>query len=146
MIVDDEYIILGSANINQRSLDGSRDTEIAIGAYQPHHSRAKKQSSPHGQVYGYRMSLWAEHLGMLEDCFSRPHSIECVERVNELAENNWRTYVGEEIRDMKGHLLKYPIKVGKDGHVGPLPGHESFPDVGGKVLGAYSSLPDVLTT
>lgn len=51
MVVDDEYIILGSANINQRSLDGSRDTEIAIGAYQPHHSRAKKQSHPHGQVF-----------------------------------------------------------------------------------------------
>lgn len=54
MIVDDEYIILGSANINQRSLDGSRDTEIAIGAYQPHHSRAKKQSSPHGQVFSFQ--------------------------------------------------------------------------------------------
>ena len=26
---------IGSANINQRSLDGNRDTEIAIGGYQP---------------------------------------------------------------------------------------------------------------
>ncbi|EXB93484.1 Phospholipase D delta [Morus notabilis] len=38
MIVDDEYIIMGSANINQRSLDGSRDTEIAMGAYQRKHT------------------------------------------------------------------------------------------------------------
>ncbi|XWS19088.1 hypothetical protein CRYUN_Cryun32bG0101200 [Craigia yunnanensis] len=30
MIVDDEYIIIGSANINQRSMDGARDSEIAI--------------------------------------------------------------------------------------------------------------------
>ncbi|MED6199171.1 hypothetical protein PIB30_073368, partial [Stylosanthes scabra] len=37
MIVDDEYIIIGSANINQRSMDGGRDSEIAMGAYQPHH-------------------------------------------------------------------------------------------------------------
>ena len=35
MIVDDEYVLIGSANINQRSMDGSRDTEIAMGAYQP---------------------------------------------------------------------------------------------------------------
>eukprot|EP00915_Cephaloidophora_sp_WS-2016_P007219 GHVH01009807.1.p1 GENE.GHVH01009807.1~~GHVH01009807.1.p1 ORF type:complete len:2048 (+),score=297.63 GHVH01009807.1:219-6362(+) len=35
MIVDDEYITLGSANLNQRSLDGSRDTEINVGCYQP---------------------------------------------------------------------------------------------------------------
>ena len=34
MIVDDEYVIVGSANINQRSLDGDRDTELAIGAFQ----------------------------------------------------------------------------------------------------------------
>ena len=50
MIVDDEYVILGSANINQRSLEGTRDTEIAMGAYQPHHSWSRKGPSPHGQV------------------------------------------------------------------------------------------------
>ncbi|KAJ6704343.1 PHOSPHOLIPASE D [Salix viminalis] len=31
MIVDDAYILIGSANVNQRSMDGRRDTEIAIG-------------------------------------------------------------------------------------------------------------------
>ena len=51
MIVDDEFVILGSANINQRSLEGSRDTEIAMGAYQPYHTWANKGSSPHGQVH-----------------------------------------------------------------------------------------------
>ena len=50
MIVDDEYVILSSANINERSMAGSRDTEIAMGAYQPHHTWAKKKSHPYGQV------------------------------------------------------------------------------------------------
>lgn len=50
MIVDDEYVILGSANINQRSMEGTRDTEIAMGAYQPHYTWARKLSNPHGQV------------------------------------------------------------------------------------------------
>ena len=50
MIVDDEYAIMGPANINQRSLEGSRDTEIAMGAYQPHYTCAGKKSHPHGQV------------------------------------------------------------------------------------------------
>ena len=35
MLVDDIYIIIGSANINQRSMAGTRDTEIAVGSYQP---------------------------------------------------------------------------------------------------------------
>ena len=50
MIVDDEYVILGSANINQRSMAGSRDTEIAMGAYQPHYTWGKRKLRPHGQV------------------------------------------------------------------------------------------------
>lgn len=51
MIVDDEYVIMGSANINQRSLEGSRDTEIAMGSYQPNYTWAGKKSHPHGQVW-----------------------------------------------------------------------------------------------
>ncbi|XP_068651775.1 phospholipase D delta-like [Aristolochia californica] len=146
MIVDDEYVLMGSANINQRSLDGSRDTEIAMGAYQPNYTWSQRKSHPHGQVYGYRMSLWAEHLRSLEDSFSEPQSLLCVRRVNQLAEYNWKAYVSDEMREMRGHLLKYPIKVDRSGRVGPLPGYESFPDVGGKVLGAHSNLPDALTT
>lgn len=34
VIFDDEYVIVGSANINQRSMDGTRDTEIAVGGYE----------------------------------------------------------------------------------------------------------------
>ncbi|KAL6547983.1 hypothetical protein OROHE_009688 [Orobanche hederae] len=64
MIVDDEFVILGSANINQRSLEGTRDTEIAMGAYQPHYTWEGKHANPHGQIYRYRMSLWAEHTGI----------------------------------------------------------------------------------
>ena len=52
MVVDDEYVIIGSANINQLSLEGTRDTEIAMGAYQPQYTwaRNQNQSAPHGQV------------------------------------------------------------------------------------------------
>ncbi|KAK8459828.1 hypothetical protein SEVIR_2G220800v4 [Setaria viridis] len=146
MIVDDEYVLIGSANINQRSMDGSRDTEIAMGAYQPHYSWAGRGSPPKGQVYGYRMSLWAEHLGTVEECFRRPESEECVRRVNQMADDNWAGYVSPQMVDMKGHLMRYPVRVEQDGRVGPLPGQEIFPDVGGKVLGTHSSLPNALTT
>ncbi|XP_042400198.1 phospholipase D delta-like [Zingiber officinale] len=146
MIVDDEAVIIGSANINQRSMEGSRDTEIAMGAYQPHYSWAARHGHPRGQVYGYRMSLWAEHMGVVSDCFQEPQSLECVRHVNSLAQENWNSYAAPEIKRMKGHLLQYPLVVEPDGRVGPLPGCESFPDVGGKILGAHSTLPDVLTT
>ncbi|KAL6511902.1 hypothetical protein OROGR_021499 [Orobanche gracilis] len=145
MIVDDEYVIVGSANINQRSMAGSRDTEIAMGAYQPHHTWAKK-NHPHGQVYGYRMSLWAEHLGTIENCFKDPKSLDCVKYVNRLAQHNWNRYTAPRFIALQGHILKYPVEIDADGKVNPLPGHENFPDVGGKVLGAPTNLPDALTT
>ncbi|KAL8467001.1 hypothetical protein ACS0TY_035906 [Phlomoides rotata] len=78
MIVDDEYVMIGSANINQRSLAGSRDTEVAIGAYQPFNTLNKRKDHPYGQVYGYRMSLWAEHIGAIENCFKAPEDLDCV--------------------------------------------------------------------
>ncbi|KAJ3690815.1 hypothetical protein LUZ61_019979 [Rhynchospora tenuis] len=145
MIVDDEYVILGSANINQRSLAGSRDTEIAMGAYQPHYTWAEKKKHPHGQVYGYRMSLWAEHLGMVDHRFKEPYHPETIKLVNEIAEKNWENFAAEEMEPLQGHLLKYPMKVESDGKVVPLPNCDCFPDVGGKICGAPTSLPDTLT-
>ncbi|XP_075485458.1 phospholipase D delta-like isoform X1 [Primulina tabacum] len=147
MIVDDEYVIIGSANINQRSMAGTKDTEMAMGAYQPHHTWVKKKRHPHGQIYGYRMSLWSEHLGKVEIFFEEPQSLECVKMVNEVARDNWNRYTRDEFTHLQGHLLKYPMEVDIDGSLNPLAGHENFPDVGGRVLGTHSAaIPDVLTT
>ncbi|XP_030931820.1 phospholipase D gamma 1-like isoform X2 [Quercus lobata] len=145
MIVDDEYIIVGSANINQRSMEGTRDTEIAMGAYQPNHTWARKYSDPHGQIYGYRMSLWAEHLGFTEDHFKQPESLDCVRRVRSLGEMNWKQFAANEIIEMTGHLLKYPVEVDRKGKVKPLPGCETFPDVGGSIVGSFLAIQENLT-
>ncbi|KAI4356863.1 hypothetical protein L6164_000849 [Bauhinia variegata] len=145
MIVDDEYVILGSANINQRSMEGTRDTEIAMGAYQPQHTWARKHSYPHGEIHGYRMSLWAEHTGTIEECFLQPESLECVRRVREMGEINWRQFAADDITEMRGHLLKYPVEVDLKGKVKPLPGHEEFPDVGGKIVGSFIAIQENLT-
>ncbi|KAM7260475.1 hypothetical protein ACFE04_016216 [Oxalis oulophora] len=135
MIVDDEYIIIGSANINQRSLDGSRDTEIAMGAYQPYHLSTNRPS-PKGQIYGFRMSLWREHLGLLEAVFENPASRECMLRVNEITDENWREYSrSDQVRDLPSHLLRYPVEVNYGGEVAVMPHFKFFPDTNAEVLG-----------
>ncbi|KAK9130688.1 hypothetical protein Sjap_011175 [Stephania japonica] len=137
MIVDDEYIIIGSANLNQRSMDGSRDSEIAMGAYQPHHLSIRELAK--GQVHGFRMALWYEHLGMLDNCFLQPESLECVQKVNGLANKNWDLYSSDALNaDLPAHLLTYPIRITSDGEVKELPGAECFPDTKAKVLGGES--------
>lgn len=85
------------------------------------------------QVYGYRMSLWAEHLGMVDDLFKEPESLDCVKGVNNIAEENWKRFTDDSFAQVQGHLLKYPIEVDSSGKVSHLPGQETFPDVGGKI-------------
>jgi phospholipase D1/2 len=96
--VDDEYIILGSANVNQRSMDGARDTEIAIGGYQKHRLNTKEEVAK-GQVHGFRMSLWYEHLGITHADFLDPGSLACVQRVNDTADKYWNLYTADELND-----------------------------------------------
>lgn len=146
MTVDDEYIIVGSANINQRSMDGARDSEIAMGAYQPHHLSCKKPAR--GEIYGFRMALWYEHLGRLDDAFCRPERLECIRKVNGMAERHWDLYTAETMEgDLPGHLLPYPVRVESSGRVSDLPGNKNFPDTTAPVIGAVSQFyPSILTT
>ena len=146
LAVDDEYIIVGSANINQRSMDGARDSEIAMGAYQPYH--LARNEPARGQIHGFRMALWYTHLGMLDEMFNHPESVECAEKVNRIADKYWDLYSSESPeRDLPGHLLRYPVGVSSEGEVTEVPGFECFPDTKARVLGAKSDyLPPILTT
>ncbi|XP_059658142.1 phospholipase D alpha 1-like [Cornus florida] len=146
MIVDDEYIIVGSANINQRSMDGARDTEIAMGGYQPHHLATKQ--AVRGHVHGFRMALWYEHLGDADDILLHPESLGCVRAMNTSADDNWKIYSSEAFEhDIPGHLLTYPIAISENGAISALPGFEFFPDTKARVLGTKSDhLRPILTT
>ncbi|XP_026454541.1 phospholipase D alpha 1-like isoform X1 [Papaver somniferum] len=147
MIVDDEYIIVGSANINQRSLDGARDSEIAMGSYQPYHIATNRERA-RGQIHGFRMALWYEHLGMLDEAFQQPESQNCIQKVNKIADKYWDMYSSSNLeRDLPGHLLTYPVAVTYEGNITELPGNEFFPDTQARVLGTKSDyLPPILTT
>ncbi|XP_058781012.1 phospholipase D alpha 1-like [Vicia villosa] len=150
MIVDDEYIIIGSANINQRSMDGARDSEIAIGAFQPGHI-ATNNRPPKGQIYAFRRSLWYEHLGDVGNTsfFDNPESLNCIKLVNSCAETNWDVYSRDAFDEhiTFHHLMRYPIQVANNGAITTLAGFEYFPDTKARILGTKSEyLPPILTT
>ena len=143
--VDDEYIIVGSANINERSMNGARDTEIAMGSYQPYHLATHSPAT--GHIHGFRLALWFEHTGFLDNAFLKPWSLECIRKVNHRADELWELWAGEEVVDLPGHLLAYPYTVGRDGSISEKPGFELIPDTKAKVLGSNSyALPEILTT
>ncbi|KAM0821512.1 hypothetical protein ACQ4PT_072157 [Festuca glaucescens] len=67
MIVDDRIVVIGSANINDRSLLGSRDSEIAV-VIEDKEVVNSKMDGRHWEAGKFslslRLSLWAEHLGL----------------------------------------------------------------------------------
>lgn len=141
MIVDDAYIIVGSANINERSLAGNRDTEIAIGAYQP--LRLTPQGG-RGEIHKFRLALWGEHLGFCAPVFNAPQSAECARFINEIAEKNYDDYIRDEPVDLKSHLLSYPIVVDETGKVHQ---RRMIPDTKASIAGAAKKIMvDLLTT
>jgi len=146
MIVDDAYIIVGSANINQRSMAGTRDTEMAVGCWQP----AFPESHPYGEVHMFRRALWASHFMSTEQVLLYPGAIECVTRVKEMAYNNWQQYSSSTPgTKTDGQMLSYPLNVMADGTLENLEGFACFPDFPGscKIMGKKSAvIPQKVTT
>ena len=141
MITDDTHILLGSANINQRSLDGNRDSEICLAGHQP-------TCGSRGHVHTFRLALWSAHLGGYHPSLLEPGSDMCLGEVRRICEANWSEYVSDEVIGSNVHMLPYPVSVSSDGWVTSLPPPlHQFPDTEASVLGTKSSfLPAKLTT
>ena len=145
MIVDDTYILLGSANINERSLSGSRDTEMAVGCWQP----LFDASNPVGDISRFRMALWTEHFRCFDSVMKFPSTLDCIRSVKERTRENWDVYVGESGNATPGHLLIYPLHITESGDIQNLPNVVSFPDFpeSSKITGSMSTfIPQKLAT
>ncbi|KAF7725701.1 Phospholipase D1 [Apophysomyces ossiformis] len=69
MIVDDRIVLIGSANINDRSMLGNRDSEVAMliedTEMVPSYMDGKQYKAAKF-AHTLRMQLWKEHLGLLD--------------------------------------------------------------------------------
>lgn len=67
MIVDDEYVIVGSANINDRSMRGKRDSEVCVVAQDKDVVLGYmngEQKPLRKAAHQLRAQLWSEHFGL----------------------------------------------------------------------------------
>eukprot|EP01080_Neovahlkampfia_damariscottae_P003949 gene3949-7159_t len=106
IIVDDEYIVFGSGNLNERSLAGDRDTEMNLAAYQNKSTNSVKE---------FRKSLWKEHLGSDKE-WEKPWSKDTFNEVNKRVAVNTDNFNNEE-RLTFGHLMQLKYSVNRDGSV-----------------------------
>ncbi|RLN11307.1 phospholipase D beta 1-like [Panicum miliaceum] len=49
------------------------------------------------------MSLWAEHIGGIEESFTRPESLECMRQVRHIGQKNWDQFFSSHVTKIKGH-------------------------------------------
>ena len=65
-------------------MSGTRDTEMAIGAWQPMYTvdESAAGGGPFGDVHAFRMSLWTQHLKIWDPVFRFPATLECTRKVN----------------------------------------------------------------
>ncbi len=101
MIVDDRYVLVGSANINERSLLGDRDSELAVlisdteGGYND--IDGSDISSPYRAfARDFRKKIWTKLLGdaagEYSDFLEKPAKAENRQKIRDLAINNARIY------------------------------------------------------
>ena len=67
MIVDDRFVIMGSANINDRSMTGDRDSEFAVIYKENTVLPSIMDGKPYkasGFAKSLRVSIWQEHFGI----------------------------------------------------------------------------------
>jgi phospholipase D1/2 len=106
MIVDDRYVIFGSANLNERSLAGDRDLEICCAMW-PGRGR-EAECVP--QVRAFRQSLWSEHFGpALPAGWENPESPACVASVRAKGRSNWINFRQLTKGPADGHLCLWPF-------------------------------------
>lgn len=75
MIVDDNCTIIGSANINDRSLLGDRDSEIAVVTYGTDLVETKMSGQKtfiSKRIQEFRKKLWREHFGLSDEVLLDP--------------------------------------------------------------------------
>lgn len=86
LIADDKIVICGSANINDRSMIGKRDSEIAIITTDEEYEEGKMNGEvfPSGIYAGQlRRFLFKEHLGLIDPKPSQEHSIDIQDPISD---------------------------------------------------------------
>mmetsp|Transcript_30475 Transcript_30475/g.37710 ORF Transcript_30475/g.37710 Transcript_30475/m.37710 type:complete len:125 (+) Transcript_30475:294-668(+) len=111
---------------------------------------------PKSKIYGFRMSLWWEHLGKAlferqdwdRSLFDRPWDPECIRLVQKEAKQNWETFIAEgKPQHVKGHLMRFPYHVNDDGTITHLEGHTYIPDFPKSLIfGCKTMIPNFITT
>ncbi len=108
MMTDDRFAIIGSANLNERSLNGGRDSEIAVAIWPSNDAEATNVVK---DCTKFRMDLLREHLGPAfdPDTLADLSSPAAIKHIRDAATENYRAFrEGRFDASKHGHLCLWP--------------------------------------
>jgi phosphatidylserine/phosphatidylglycerophosphate/cardiolipin synthase-like enzyme len=108
MMSDDRFAIIGSANLNERSLNGGRDSEIAVAIWPSNDLEAATVTK---DCTRFRMNLFREHLGPAFDeaILADLSSPAAIKHIRDAASENYRAFrEGRFDASKHGHLCLWP--------------------------------------
>jgi phospholipase D1/2 len=105
LIVDDKVCILGSANLNERSLAGNRDAEICI-AMRPADGKIDDCKTA---IQGLRKTAWTQHFGTLPSGWETPQTGGCPTLVQQQARENW-IFLQQGVKSNDSHIVALPFE------------------------------------
>lgn len=112
MICDDDYLIVGSANLNERSLAGDRDTEICVYMF----ADDGKLDAARAKIKELRKKAWSEHFGGgPPPSFDDPEKAACVSAMRAKGTANWIAFANGKRTGTTGHLVMWPFEVDSAG-------------------------------
>ncbi len=123
IIIDDRFVIIGSANLNERSLAGDRDSEIVTALWpSPRLGETNPETECRTQVRALRRRLFAEHFGGDGPDFDHPESAACADFVKSVGSDNWWLFSqglesGTRISravTAQGHFCMWPLEIQRD--------------------------------
>lgn len=153
MIVDDRHVIVGSANINDRSQTGKRDSELAVMLFDTKSARGamgRQDSRFSPLARKLRIHLWRKHLALdagskfvlpaseVEAMLEKPASRTTFEAIQRFARENARIYSAKfphvpsdvDSNGMNKIASIWPVAPLGSGEAGPyaklMPFHEEF--------------------
>ena len=104
LIVDDTRLILGSANLNERSLAGNLDYEICL-ALGPAPGRNGDCKSV---IQGLRGKVWTQHFGTPPPGWQTPYTGGCPAYCQQQARENW-IFMTQGVRANDSHVVAFPF-------------------------------------
>jgi phospholipase D1/2 len=131
MLIDDRYMIIGSANLNERSLNGARDSEIGVSLWPSDDSTIQTCID---EARAFRREIWAEHLGpkFPPPDIDDPSSPACIKAVRDAAMENYIAFrEGRFDPSVHGHLCLWPLQT--DPNKDPIRPVSKAPELDGMI-------------